>query len=49
VKFVRVNVGAVPEEGEAVVPLRVRIEADELPDDEPEYVVDHVVRVARRH
>lgn len=48
VKFVTVPVGGVPDTGEAIAPLRVRVEADELPDDEPEYVIDHAVRVAKR-
>jgi hypothetical protein len=48
VKHVTVAVGEVPDTGEAVVPLRVRIEADELPDEQAEYVIDHPVRVARR-
>lgn len=47
VKFVKFMVN-VPDAGEAAVPLRVRVEADELPDDQPEYVIDHMVRVGPR-
>lgn len=31
----------------AEVPVRVKVQADEIPDDIEEYVVDHVVRVER--
>jgi hypothetical protein len=32
----------------ATVPIRVKVEADELPEDVPEYVTDYTVRVVRR-
>jgi len=50
-KFVQFPVDLPPREGglsQAIVPVRVRVQADELPDEVEEYVVDHIVRVVRR-
>lgn len=37
----------VPADGEASVPIRVRIESDDLPDEEPEVVQELIVRARR--
>jgi len=37
----------VPDAGEAVIPVRVKVESDDLPDDEPEVVRDLTLRVRR--
>lgn len=50
-RFVQFPVDLPPRESElsqATVPVRVRVQADELPDDLEEYIVDHLVRVVRR-
>jgi hypothetical protein len=36
-----------PAEGESSVPIRVRVESDDLPDDQPEVVIDYMVRGRR--
>lgn len=50
-KFVQFPVDLPPRESglsQTTVPVRVRVQADELPDDINEYTVDHIVRVVRR-
>jgi hypothetical protein len=39
----------VPDDGMVLVPIRVRVQAEELPEDIEEYVVDYEVRVERQH
>jgi hypothetical protein len=50
-KYVQFPVGLPSPESafqQTTVPIRVTVQADEIPDDIKEYVVRHVVRVARR-
>lgn len=45
-KHVAIYFRQIPDSGEVWVPLRVATEAEELPDEEPQYVVEHRVRVS---